>query len=248
MTKRIEELNISFKLAATIGLNESILFTTLAKLIEQNGVYLEDNRWISMTYPDWQAQFFPFWSISTIKRLFTTLEEKKLIKIEQHGKHRYDRTNWYGLSYEGKTLLYPNGYSKTNTSDNVSPEIKEKYHTVIEKLKKSNFYPLKESQQNELIEACETYSLSEIIDAIEQTAARSIYAWKYAYKILLTNQAQTSKINPPFRKIIRTQKLPHWFGKDEEYTPPKLSEESLAKKKRAEAIQAKYRKKESMTG
>ncbi|WP_062107405.1 hypothetical protein [Bacillus niameyensis] len=240
----VEFLEISPELAVKIGLNESIILKQLTILIDTYGILMDGVHWVAITYNEWQ-EIFPFWSTSTIKRIFTSLEKMGLIKIEQHGKHRYDRTNWYCIcehtkkeirssSKKQKVELEQTKNSTSKRAQPMSPELENKYQKVKRRLKELCFFPLKADQKKELQEAIVTYPLQQILVAIEETAARSIFAWKYAYKVLVTNQTHVS------RKPTRQEILPDWFGKDDD-TIYEFSEEQLAKKRRLEAIQAKYR-------
>ncbi len=96
----MEKITFRKELAQTIGLNESMVLEKLYEQVEKAGAPLNGRMWIERTYETWQEDF-PFWSIATIKRTFSSLKKQGLIRIEQHGKHRYDRTNWYALSEEG---------------------------------------------------------------------------------------------------------------------------------------------------
>ncbi|MCJ8008143.1 hypothetical protein ACFFF5_10935 [Lederbergia wuyishanensis] len=257
MTNRMnknDRLELSPNLALKIGLNESIVFQQLATCIHENGILMDGDCWVSLTYEQWQ-EIFPFWSTSTIKRIFTSLQKMGFIKIEQHGKHRYDRTNWYCIcSSKNKGFILKSTknleniaeqstQSETNPTNkqNLSPEEEQKYKEIEKRLNELHFFPLKEYQKKELIEACQSFSLSQIMDAIQQTEEKSIYAWKYAYKVLITNGAHARRNKTSFRKPIRTESLPDWFGKEEKLINFELDEEMLIKKKRLEAIQAKYR-------
>lgn len=96
--------------------------------------------------------------------------------------------------------------------------------------------------------ACQNFPLEQISQALEATAERVIFAWKYAYKILLSNKKTPSSTYQ--RKIIRTERVPDWFQNEEHLnkvdTTPKWDEEALAKRQRLEAIQEKYRQQENM--
>ena len=126
----------------------------------------------------------------------------------------------------------------------VTEDIQQKFKSINERLKELKFFPLKRKQHEQLIEVCKTYSLEQIISALEQTAARCIYAWKYAYKVLLTSV--TSQKRPAFRKrIIHKERVPDWFHNinNETVQPPESKEDPLAKLQRMRAIQMKYKKK-----
>lgn len=232
-----KEFHVSVSLAETIGLNESILLLALKKQIEKRGTLIEGERWVDITYANWQT-LFPFWSISTIKRIVSSLKTTGFIEVKQLRKTQYDRTNWYRLTKKAKEMLlvYDEKEPFMEELDNAPMEIKEKCHQVYEYLRKKSFYPLKKDQWNELKEVCEKFSLTQIYAAIEQTVARSVYAWKYVYKILTNKQRRTP---------IRKEPLPDWFWEEEETIDWEQDEEFLKRKKRLEAIQQQLREKKN---
>lgn len=86
-------------LAKQIGLNESIIIQQLHYWVDSNGKEKEGHKWIFNTYDDWQKQF-PFWSVSTIRRTITKLENSNLIIIGKFNKLAIDNTKWYRINYE----------------------------------------------------------------------------------------------------------------------------------------------------
>ena len=73
---------------------------------------------------------------------------------------------------------------------------------------------LKKQHCEELMKVCQSYSVEQIVTALEQTASKCIYAWKYAYKVLMTsvkNQTQSAVKQWKPRKVIRTEIVPDWF-------------------------------------
>lgn len=270
----MEKIIFGKELAKTIGLNESIVVEKLYEHVEKAGTPLNGQVWIERTYEDWQEDF-PFWSITTIKRIFASLKKQGLILIEQHGKHCYDRTNWYALSKYGTDIFptqkltankqgvmtdkrdattdksclttskpknTPQASSEINTPQ-MKVETQEKMALVQKHLKKLHFFPLRSSQKEELAYACKTFPLKEILQALETTAERAIFAWKYAYKVLLTQQPPA--LTTTKRKIIRTEKVPDWFQHEEQTgdsTKGEWDQETLARKRRLQEIQETYRK------
>lgn len=97
-------------LAAKIGLNESIVLQQIHYWLKNNH---KKNRnlyngkyWAYNTYKEWQDQF-PFWSLSTIKRTFQSLENKHLLLSARFNKLGIDRTKWYTINYERLKLTFP---------------------------------------------------------------------------------------------------------------------------------------------
>lgn len=70
------------QLAAAIGLGEAVVLQQLASLlaIPTCGKKLNGHKWIYNSYLDWQKEFFPFWSVSLLKKTFISLEEMGLVE------------------------------------------------------------------------------------------------------------------------------------------------------------------------
>lgn len=86
-------------LAAKIGLNESIILQQLHYWLQESKNIKDDFKWVYNTYEDWKKQF-PFWSVSTIRRTITKLENNKLVIIGNYNKLKIDNTKWYRIDYE----------------------------------------------------------------------------------------------------------------------------------------------------
>ncbi|MEO1404433.1 MAG: hypothetical protein AAFV72_24715 [Cyanobacteria bacterium J06635_1] len=56
--------------------------------------------WVHNTYDQWQEHDFPFWSMSTLKRVFSALEAEGFVLAEKFGKSKGNQTKWYTLNYE----------------------------------------------------------------------------------------------------------------------------------------------------
>ena len=91
-------LLISPTIAVEIGLNESIVLQQVHFWVNKR-INFEDGRyWVYNTYEGWREQF-PFWSVSTIKRIFTKLEEDGYLISGNHNRLKIDRTKWYSIDY-----------------------------------------------------------------------------------------------------------------------------------------------------
>ena len=79
----ISERTISFQpsLAKLIGLPEAVAVQQIkfALSAPRSGRNIDGHKWVWNTYEDWQSDFFPFWSIRTIRRAFLDLERRGLI-------------------------------------------------------------------------------------------------------------------------------------------------------------------------
>lgn len=88
-------------LAKAIGLNEAIITQQLHYWLENQkaGVERDGFKWVFNTYDEWQENF-PFWSVSTIKRVFLELEEKQVVISAQLDAKSRDMRKYYRLNYE----------------------------------------------------------------------------------------------------------------------------------------------------
>lgn len=87
-------------LAAKIGLNEAIMLQQIHFwIIHPKSVKKNGRSWHYETYDKWLLQF-PFWSLSTVKRISKSLCDKKLVIAEALSSNKSDRTLWYTVNYE----------------------------------------------------------------------------------------------------------------------------------------------------
>lgn len=91
------------ELAERIGLNEAIVVQQVHYWIEKNKAYDRNKRdgryWTYNTYSEWQKQF-PFWSMSTVKRIISGLESQGILLSSNYNKSSIDRTKWYTIDYD----------------------------------------------------------------------------------------------------------------------------------------------------
>lgn len=97
-------------LATLIGLNEAIVLQQVHYLLmckKNTGQdFIVGHYWVYNTYEKWQEQF-PFWSLMTIRRTFTSLEKKNLLITGNYNQSRFDNTKWYTINYEALREKYP---------------------------------------------------------------------------------------------------------------------------------------------
>lgn len=99
-------------LAIIVGLNEAIVLQQVhywtEHIAKNQGRLPPDQRsnfrsgrwWTYQSFPEWQANSFPFWSLATIKRTFLNLEALGVLVVRQLSRDRRDRTNWYSIDYD----------------------------------------------------------------------------------------------------------------------------------------------------
>ncbi|WP_409274836.1 conserved phage C-terminal domain-containing protein [Neobacillus sp. SCS-31] len=97
----IEEqpLMVIKSLALKIGLNEAIVLQQVHYWLKKKTHMINGRSWVYNTYKEWQEQI-PFWSESTMKRVFKTLEELGYIITGNFNKFKMDQTKWYTIDYE----------------------------------------------------------------------------------------------------------------------------------------------------
>lgn len=95
-------LQVIPSLGVVLGLNPSIVVQQLHFWLEnpRAGVVIDGKKWIYNTYEEWKEGNFPFWSVPTIQRHFSSLEKDKLVVSAQFDKAAYDRGKYYRIDYE----------------------------------------------------------------------------------------------------------------------------------------------------
>ena len=107
-------------LAVKVGLNEAIILQQLHYWLKDSKNVRDGYTWVYNSYEDWQTQF-PFWSVRTIKRIITGLENKGIIVSGCFNKMRADRTKWYRIDYEKlNEVINGNDDMCHDDSDNVA--------------------------------------------------------------------------------------------------------------------------------
>lgn len=86
-------------LAVEIGLNEAVVLQQIHYWLTISKHKIEGKKWVFNTYEDWQEQF-PFWSISTIRRTFYSLEKIGVVLSDNWNTLKLDKTKWYTIDYE----------------------------------------------------------------------------------------------------------------------------------------------------
>lgn len=59
--------------------------------------FFDGQWWMYNTWAGWRRRNFPFWSTSTLRRVFSSLEAKALIIVRQHPDH--NKGNWFTINY-----------------------------------------------------------------------------------------------------------------------------------------------------
>lgn len=110
-------------LATIIGLNEAIILQQIHYWIKNKERsqqdYINGHYWVYNTYEQWQQQF-PFWSIRTIRRTITKLENEGLLLSGNFNKAGFDKTKWYSIDYD--KLNYILSYEAVQNGHIVCPD------------------------------------------------------------------------------------------------------------------------------
>lgn len=98
-------LQVLPSLAVKVGLNEAIFLQQLhfwMGVAKKSGAGREHDGkvWSYKTFDEWQQENFPFWGVSTIKRLVDRLAKTGLILVEKLDSHRRIQTNFYTINYD----------------------------------------------------------------------------------------------------------------------------------------------------
>jgi len=79
-------------LALEIGLNEAIFLQQLHYWMLKSSTNFDARNWVYRTTKEWEKEF-PFWSISTIKRIISSLKKRKILEVKRVYPHVYYSIN-----------------------------------------------------------------------------------------------------------------------------------------------------------
>lgn len=99
-------LKVDTGLAQIIGLNESIVTVKISELLDSSKLCHDGRHWIQSSYNDWKENYFPFWSVETIKRIFKKLEKSGILISANYNDSPFDQTKWYSIATETLDSLY----------------------------------------------------------------------------------------------------------------------------------------------
>ena len=181
-------------LAKRVGLNQAIVIQQLHYWIGRSKNVRDNRRWVYNSYDEWQRESFPFWSISTIQRIFKGLEASKLIlSAHDYNKMATDRTKWYAIDYDELDKLTSsimstwqdgNGQFDTMLPETTQETIQESARPNIFSVYESNIGPLTSHIGEALSESVTELTETWVADAIKLAAERNRRSWGYAKGIL----------------------------------------------------------------
>lgn len=109
-------------LAVLVGLKQAIVLQQLQYWLNNKDkrhkpFIRNDRRWVHNTYEEWQAENFPFWSVSTVRRTFADAESSGLVMSEQFDLPSGDPRKYYTINYEKlESLVNPSDQDEQNPS------------------------------------------------------------------------------------------------------------------------------------
>ena len=99
----VEPKIINTELACILGLNEAIVLQQLHYWIEKNKAtatnFRDGHYWTYGTLQGYRDRDFRFWSLNTVKRVFTRLHELGFLIKGNYNKKKMDNTCWYAIDY-----------------------------------------------------------------------------------------------------------------------------------------------------
>lgn len=99
-------LMVSPKLAVVIGLHEAIFVQQLHWLSGRSKNQRDGHAWVYNTAEEWQENIFPFWSVSTVRRVIKSCEEKGVIvSTSEYNRAKFDKTKWFRVNYGCDALV-----------------------------------------------------------------------------------------------------------------------------------------------
>lgn len=129
--------SFSIKIAKLYGVDEAIIIENLAFWITKNKANNKNyNDGFYWTYNSETAftKLFPYWSRRQIQRILKSLEDKKIIKVGNYNKAKFDKTKWYTIINTTVLDIYEISYkSQKSTNDpNGSIDITKSFNGMTE--------------------------------------------------------------------------------------------------------------------
>jgi len=92
-------LQVLPSLAVRIGLGEAMVLQQIHYWLGKSNNVRDGRRWVYNTAVEWQEQF-PFWSVSTMRRILASLRSLGLlVATDEFNASKMDSTLWYSIDY-----------------------------------------------------------------------------------------------------------------------------------------------------
>lgn len=188
-------------LARLIGLNEAIILQQLHYWLDNQkaGAMRNGQKWIFNTYEEWQENF-PFWSISTIQRIFSNLEKNGIVVAAQLDAKSRDMRKYYRIDYDKLCMMQDSKLTLSNTPecDDVIDESEITSKTT------SNF---SETHKKSVLEKA-NQKVDAILQLEAQASQEKVRGWTYREKfsfnqdILDLADRCSEKFGPPSKRDL----------------------------------------------
>lgn len=229
------------EIAAKYGLHEAIIIKHLdywiAKNEANNKNYYEGSYW---TYNSIKAfkELFPYMTERQISYTLKHLEKEGIIKVGNFNKSAYDRTNWYTLCKNVKSILQfckmedTNMQNEFDKNDTPIPNINTNIYTNNNN---NNIYEFVEQNFGRTLNPIEYEKISswEDNDLTRYVIKEAILGGKYNIKYIdvvlhsykmnnITTVQQAQEEKERFKN--KSEPKPEWFDKNVEKTAPEDKE------------------------
>lgn len=138
-------------LVEQVGFEAGVFLQRVKYWLERCGKHLagEDGLWIFNCLEDWHKQF-KHWSLSKLRRVIKSLEDKKIILSKKPNAKKWDHTKWYRINFEGSSVDLKNsllGESDSFSSGNNTPPEKLTVGSRGERAKKDREEKTEDKEQ-----------------------------------------------------------------------------------------------------
>lgn len=186
-------------LALKIGLHEAIVLQQVHYWLTKKTHMIDGRSWVYNTYKEWQEQI-PFWSESTIKRTFKTLEELGLIITGNYNTYKMDQTKWYTIDYEKLRDL--------DVEDVSTPEPEAHAEPADEEVQEQE----KEIQVAEVVKYLNEKTYSSFKSGSGKTSKLIAARWKEGFRLddfkkVIDRKAADWLNHPKWEKYLRPETL-----------------------------------------
>lgn len=223
-------------LARKIGLNEAIFIQQLHYWLKDSSNIYEGNKWVYNTYEEWQEQF-PFWSVSTIRRIINKLEKEKLIIIANYNRMKIDNTKWYRIDYDLlERMSRPSVQNEqTECSERAGGEVnlnrplpeittekeeEEPVENPFSFFEQNGFGTIGGHIAQKISMWCEDLSDALVLEAMKIAVERGAKSWSYVEKILI------DWADKKIQTVQQAQALIVEFKEKQKKSSPKIQKES----------------------
>jgi uncharacterized phage protein (TIGR02220 family) len=180
-------------LAVRIGMNEAVVLQQIHYWLSISKHTIEGKKWVYNTYEDWQRQF-PFWSISTIRRTFYSLEKSGIVVSDNWNALQLDKTKWYTIDYE--QLLKIEQRCEPSTTQSEPAEVSEQTPMQF------NLNQTIPESTSEITTEKKTIPFADIIQYLNEKTGKSFKTDSRKTKDLIQARCKEGYTMEDFKKVI----------------------------------------------